>query len=298
MKKSLIALSLLVFTFNLLAHEYELTSFSSARVRGEAEILAETGQKPANLQAYSCENEERWDLFSSNLEPNPRFDSLRIGVDESYVIYKDQELYEPNGSLYQGGDRFVYKTFRALKAIEDTRVGNRLLQELQKASQPVFIYSGGPRFYASYKGQNPSHYLNNAAFIQSVAILKPVVDRLVFNNVGTGGRAFWTPNFNSKFVEEDYVKRKASDEIVLGHELWHAYDSARGLLDMRYLFSETIEANSVSEIRAVYFENRLRKELGRKYRKFYSGSDDIYSEKDLLDDGAPLFIPAPCIDWL
>ena len=142
--------------------------------------------------------------------------------------------------------------------------------------------------------------MNNAQMIQNLDDLKPSIERLPFDQIGSGGRIFWNPNVHTKFVEKDLVKRKVHPEVILAHEMWHAYDSLRGLLDRRFISSEEIEFNPVSEVRAVYFENLFREERGYQYRKFYSSNpDDSKSTRDLLNDlGKPLFFPAPCIKWI
>ena len=93
------------------------------------------------------------------------------------------------------------------------------------------------------------------------------------------------------------IKDKIDTDIILAHEMYHAYDGMRGLLDRRFVKSDTHEFQPVCEYRAVRLENSLRKSLGYKYRKFYSHTEG--SDQDMLDDnGEPIKIPTPCINWL
>ena len=43
-----------------------------------------------------------------------------------------------------------------------------------------------------------------------------------------------------------------------------------------------MKATTIAEYRAVRFENIIRREFGKKYRRFYSASDDL--SKDMLDN--------------
>ncbi|MCB9351687.1 MAG: hypothetical protein H6573_29950 [Lewinellaceae bacterium] len=75
--------------------------------------------------------------------------------------------------------------------------------------------------------------------------------------------------------------------MVLAHELFHGYDATRGMLDSRY-----VEINGgqeqIQEIRAVYNTNLIRGQLGKKYRKNYSGGTS------LLDaNGNPINVSPP-----
>jgi hypothetical protein len=75
--------------------------------------------------------------------------------------------------------------------------------------------------------------------------------------------------------------------------MYHAFDSIRGLLDMRFVSGENYEYQLASEYRAVYFENLMREELGIKFRKYY-GSHSEWA--DVLDENdRPILIPSPCL---
>lgn len=73
--------------------------------------------------------------------------------------------------------------------------------------------------------------------------------------------------------------------ITLGHELGHAYDANFGFLDSRYIEINggTVE---IREIRAVYYENRIRQDFGMKLRESYTPDGPR-----LLDNNNPIFYP-------
>ena len=76
----------------------------------------------------------------------------------------------------------------------------------------------------------------------------------------------------------------------LGHEMGHAFDSDMGMLDSRRIeFNGGLE--EIREIRAVYYENRIRQDLGKSLRKNYSsGGPNL-----LNSSGNPMYIQPPSI---
>ncbi|MBC7385463.1 MAG: hypothetical protein H7301_04765 [Cryobacterium sp.] len=90
--------------------------------------------------------------------------------------------------------------------------------------------------------------------------------------------------------------KRAPNFVTLAHELFHAYDGIRGLLDRRIVFPpERFESTEVSEYRAMYFENRIRHNSGIPYAIHYG----TYAENEpgVLDaSGNPIWFPVPCLD--
>ena len=100
-------------------------------------------------------------------------------------------------------------------------------------------------------------------------------------------------------MESDWIQRKVDPRIILGHEMLHAYDGMRGLLDRRFVKSDHHEFQPVTEYRAVRMENILRIALGHKRRKFYSYTVGDTDQKDMLDtNDETIVLPTPCIKWL
>ncbi len=81
--------------------------------------------------------------------------------------------------------------------------------------------------------------------------------------------------------------------VALAHEMYHAFDSIRGILDMRFVQGEKYEFAFISEYRAVYFENIARKAAGIDYRTHY---DQDQTGPGVLDEyGEPRKMPSPCL---
>jgi hypothetical protein len=291
MKKILFSLLLLQST---ISYSYELISFSSARVRANlAEILNETGINKDKLTPFRCDNTERFDLFSTSLIQNMAKDSLKIiGQDGTLYTYSNGGILETT----KVKDTFVKKVLATLKRFESVPETQRLVEELQFSPYKFYIKLGGPRYLPHEIGQRSNMHGNDATFIANVSELRPFVDGMPFSQIGFGGHILWNPNFKSDFVEEDYKKRGIDADIVLAHEMYHAYDGMRGLLDRRQVSGDDYEFQEVCEYRAVRMENIVRKAFGYKYRRFYSEPSDLYSAKDMLDDhNEPVVIPTPCV---
>lgn len=296
--KKLIPLLFLVSNISL-AYEYELVNFSGSRVRTIEEILQETNKTEAQLFDYKCDNEERFELFSNSLIQNLNKDSLRIiDKNKNTFIYKDSELLNIDGTpVKKIRDRFVKTLLKTLERLESFPESKRLVEELQFAKIPFYIQLGGNRYSPHIEGERPYMHGNEAGFVSSMDDLKPVVDKLPFLQIGFGGIIYWDPKTDADFMESDGVMRKIDTDIILAHEMYHAYDGMRGLLDRRFVQSNELEFQPVCEFRAVRMENTFRKALGYKYRKFYSYSET--DPKNMLDEnGEPVTLPTPCIQWL
>lgn len=278
--------------------EYSLINFSSARVRGEQEILQETGFSPWALDFARCTNPRRFDLFYSPQTENPKADSLRIMVDEQTYIYRAGSLYHLAGErieVYESS--FLKATMNALKEMEKFLVSKTLLRQLERAPFSNIIKKGGNRYSPHQAPERPGWHMNHATMVVNLADLRPLVEGLIFQQMGNAGEVYWNPQIKSKFMEADGVMRFPPPAVVLAHELMHAYDSVRGMLDRRFIQSETMEQTTVAEFRATYIENQMRKDLGGEYRRFYFYQEG--SDKDLLDQNDELIlVPTPCISWL
>ncbi len=82
---------------------------------------------------------------------------------------------------------------------------------------------------------------------------------------------------------------KKKNIIALAHELYHAYDISRGLLDQRMIKDDILANAAVAEFRGVYFENLVRKDLGYPLRESYGDNGT------LVIDGQPVWMQLPCI---
>lgn len=298
-QSTLILLTQLVTLSNAMA--YELISFVNSRLRTQQEILDEVKMQKEDLIQYSCENKARYDLFTENKIQNMAKDSLKIitqnGKTQTFI---EGKLFDENNvEITKVKDKFtriVLKTLSRLETVPETR---RLIEELQFSPYPFHIKLGRNSYMANNPGERTYLHGNEAGFISFLDELRPMIDRMPFSQVGYGGIVFWNPGIKAEFIEDDYRKRFVDRDIALAHEMYHAYDGMRGLLDRRFVKSETHEFQPVAEYRAVRMENITRKALGQHYRRYYSDPANDHDPKDMLDDNdEPIIMPTPCIKWL
>lgn len=299
MKLLLLSLTSLL-TSNVFAHEYTLINFSSAPVRTEEAILKETKKTRKDLAKYSCTNPERFELFANTTIQNMKKDSLRIiskKLNKNF-IYIDGSLFtEDYKPVTKLKDKFLKIALQTLKRLETVPESRRLIEELQFAPMPFYIKLGGNRYSPNMAHERPNLHGNEAGFVSHMDDLRPMIDRMPFELIGYGGMILWNPKTVAEFMEADGKMRKVDTDLILAHEMYHAYDGMRGLLDRRFVQSEELEFQPVCEFRAVRMENTLRKAFGYEYRQYYSYSEE--DKRDMLDDnGEPVVLPTPCIKWL
>ena len=280
---------------------YELINFSSSRVRTIDEVLTETGKSKEELQKFNCNNPERYELIGQTPMQNMAKDSLKILTKKEVVqTYSQGKLYDVDGKeIIKVKDKFTkiaLKTLARLEAIPEARA---IIEELQASPYPFYIKLGGNRYLPHAMGERSGMQMNNAGFISMMDELRPMVEKMPFSKIGFGGFIHWNPKTQAAFIEEDYKERDVDTDLILAHEMYHAYDGMRGLLDRRFVKSDTHEFQPVCEYRAVRFENLMRKAFDYKYRRFYSKPQQLQTPKDMLDDNnEPIVIPTPCINWI
>jgi len=192
-------------------------------------------------------------------------------------------------------DVFINHALSALDKLESLPTGAQLLRLLEHAPQPIIIRLGNFSFNPTFPGGRFWSGIKNAQAINFLRTLRMSDGGVVFNNVGMGGEVLWHPTKEILSIESDGKKRPTDKTVSLAHELYHAWDSVRGLLDMRFVKGEEYSFETVVEYRGVWFENQIRKELGLLYRKYYSDPDTA-DRPDLLDDqGEPVYIPHACL---
>lgn len=287
MKIKIFILSLICST-SALAKDYSYISFfESNQPRTEGELLLMQGREVDFLDKFSC-TVFRDELFSNDFQTNPKADSLKILTSKGEVI-----TYSKN-TLGRG--KFSKRVIKALKKLELSQIGRSLIKKLQRSPYPLWIKSGGNRFDPRSFNQRPMFGINEAGALTTFLTKRLQVDRLEFETWGSGGFVLWDSSREFMAMESDGVSRKTPTYIALGHELYHAYDSIRGFLDRRMIKGEGYEFQPVIEYRAVYFENLLRHEEGRKYRKYYSPPSKAVVGSMLNEKGEPIFIPTDCLN--
>ena len=202
---------------------------------------------------------------------------------EEKIVYKKGKYFKLNGEVQTDfSNIFVVYIIEALKKIEAVPEGQKLLRQLERSYFPLTIAHGGNAFnpkddagrnYLGIYRANALSIFNNGRMTSEV---------VPFNNIGAGGTVGWDPKTEG-----------LPAYIALAHEMYHAFDSIRGLLDMRFVQGDEYEFVLMSEYRAVYFENIIRKAYGIDYRTHY-GEDQV-GPGVLDENNEPRRMPSPCL---
>ncbi|MEP1032266.1 hypothetical protein [Ekhidna sp.] len=195
--------------------------------------------------------------------------------------YKNQRIWVLNEKCVSiAAD--VNETKKVLK--KAVRILNRLETESPYAKNIIkTLQNSENKFVISLSNITESYTLvplpdNRLGFLNNNAYAFQVIDKgqlLVnyapFDKIGSGAEIRWTP---------------ALGIIKLAHELAHAYDANYGLLDDQ-LMPAYGEVMSAREIRALYHENIIRKEMEMKL-KFKANTGGA-----LVWKGVPYTYPLP-----
>jgi Effector protein len=258
------------------------------------------------IDLNTCNGNEKL-LLPDLVKSNPKNNSLRIlnATNAQVLTYIDGVLYNSVGkkvSVSSISDSYTKTIIKFLEQLRQFPESKRLISLMQKGLYPLtFAKTGGPRFEFVGNTGKPNSGYDEAPIMQHFAALRKSAETDVnFKQFGAGGFIRLDPNIkNLMNIESDNVKRGSPILAAFAHEMFHAFDSVRGLLDRRSVEGEGMEFMEVTEYRAVYFENVIRKNLGRKYRKYY-GSVDLTNPaqaKDTMLDknGQPYLLPTPCL---
>jgi hypothetical protein len=305
----------LVSTNSYADFSYQLIAFENSSYRDFSllELKYSLKQDAQLLTHYQCDQQSLKDVFYKPPRNNPLKNSLRVRLLNSTktLIYQKGKFFDEQGKRHKldlkKDDFFISHAAHNLKKIEKTKNGATLLRLLEESYYPITITLGGNSFSSHIPEKKfGGIYMSQAIMI--ISRLRKADDSLPFRAIGNGGDVNWHPTLAVFSLEQDGVKRVTPAEITLSHELFHAYDSIRGLLDFRFIRSSQskgdeviledenplLSSTNVSEYRAVYFENLIRKELKYKYRKAYSQSE-IEEVPMLNEKNQPVLIPAPCL---
>lgn len=262
------------------------------------------------IDLNKCNRSEKL-LFPDLVKSNTKAYSLRIASSDNKNIYTFSDMNVLNNKdekieIEKINDQFVREVIRLLNNLYKIDSGKKLIQRLQKALYTVTIIKGGsPRFEIIGSDPRPNFGFEEAAALQHFVVLRKSGQiQIPFSQFGSGGNIRFDTKFKMQSIESDGVSRDIPSIIILAHEMFHAYDGVRGLLDRRFVNGVNMESTEVSEFRATYFENQIRKSLGKKYRKFYSTSAEKLKTEfknnklvaSLLDkNGEPYLFPTPCL---
>lgn len=214
------------------------------------------------------------------LNIDPRGDTVKISHKGNDYVYNNGAL-SLNGQEYTGKVRgFLKRAVKGLNHISSTEAGATMINGLVASEHNVVIKykSGAANFVPGFESFGKPDLRNNAEGLRVQETGEKVLDFFDFTEVGSGGTVYWDPSARPN---------GGKPKMVLAHELFHGYDATRGMLDSRY-----VEINGgreqIQEIRAVYNTNLIRGQLGKKYRKNYSGGTS------LLDaNGNPINVSPP-----
>ena len=192
-------------------------------------------------------------------------DSLRIDDKNLSLLYIDGKLYRQNGIQYTDKLKgFTQKVVSALDELRKSTEGASMISELQSSSNNFVIKDGASEFKASNVTKAYAQQIQNdpSATAQKEALLNKGIDL----SGGSGGTISWN-SYGAVLATSE--GGQVSKETDLAHEMFHALDANRGLLDSR-------SENGIkrSEWQAVFRENILRKQLRRPLRTHYRTNKD------------------------
>lgn len=169
-----------------------------------------------------------------------------------------------NGQEYKGKVKgFLKQTVKALNVIASTNEGGNMLNELQTSKNNFDIKS----FKANANKRDEFDATDVGAAFNNQLLTDPsATGTQRAKSGGSGGTIYWDPSG----VEIPTTNgTQVNPAIDLAHEMFHALDANRGLLDDR--LEQGIKRG---EWQAVFRENTLRSQMGVPLRTHYVKSVD------------------------
>jgi RHS repeat-associated protein len=186
---------------------------------------------------------------------------LGLGGNET-LLYNNGSLYNRDGSAYIGKvNGFLGKAVGSLKQIGRTEEGGTMLAELQSSTNNFSIEktSGNNEFIPSDKNRGHSNQFSTDPAESSTLA---AMNNAGFNlSGGSGGVIRWDGLGAELPTTSGGQSNRTTD---LGHELFHALDANRGLLDTR-----KEQGYARDEWQATYRENILRSQMVQPLRTHY-----------------------------
>ncbi|MBS1963491.1 MAG: hypothetical protein JST04_14845 [Bdellovibrionales bacterium] len=272
-------------------------------------LMGKLGLKTEDLAEYRCDGKREFELLPEYAHPNAAGDSLRIANEKNETfVYRDGQLFSNGQAVKRSQSDFVDDTLKTIGEIERLPTGKVLVDRLEHAPYPVTIMKGQPRFAgADDAGHAFKGISMESAIMTLIASNFEESDTIQFTHVGAGGPLYFDRAFQAENVVANGDKwgkiTVTPPHVTLAHEMMHAFDGVRGLLDLRHVDGEGYEFVQVSEYRGTYMENQIRKESGLAYRKIYGQWTPREIKKGkvfrgyLLDANMqPRLIPSPCLN--
>ena len=284
--KKILLLTLLVSLHSMAQENIERVQYENDHYRDytREEMSARFGENAALLPLYACHGINEFNPFWMP-RINAAATSLKIQLynETERLTYQNGKLTNEDGSPAESNSNlFVQKVMPILRKLEKIPEAAKVLRALEMAPFNLTIKHGGNSF--TPKEENGRAYqgiymANALAFLNNGRMTS---EDIPFYDIGVGGMINW----NAK-------DETLPGEVTLIHEMYHALDSARGILDMRFVKGEGYESAMVSEHRAVFFENTVRAAVGIDYRTHYGNA---HEGPGMLDaNGNPRFISSPCL---
>lgn len=249
------------------------------------QLAERLGEKAIYLPHYKCNGKNENNLFWEAPRQNNERDSLQVKIpsQEEKLVYKHGVFYNSKGRKFKKSeDEFFLALKSAMEKIESFKEGRKMLRQLERSHFPLTIVKGSNGF--NPKEENgPSYrgiFMANALSIFSHG--RMTSENVLFHDIGVGGNIGWNPKTPG-----------IPAHVALVHEMMHALDSVRGLLDMRFVIGENYEQAFISEYRAVYLENMARRDVNFSLRTHYG--NDTTGPGVLDENGQPRKMPSPCL---
>ena len=192
-------------------------------------------------------------------------DDIIIISGKQNLKYENGNLYNKDGSAYTGKvDKFTQKTVDALGAISKSAEGASMVNELQSSKNTFTIAKGDSEFNHS---DSKKAYANQFTTDPDAAVSFAALTKMGVDFSGGSGGAVTCDTSGGSLPTTNGMQTNATTDLA--HEMFHALDSNRGMLDGR-----NEGGVKRSEWQAVFRENRLRSELGKPLRNFYQTTVD------------------------
>ena len=166
---------------------------------------------------------------------------------EERLQYESGTLLYSNGDVYTGDDPFVLQVLESLNRIESMK--NKRIHEV------ITTLISSPKQHIITKDSSNQ---------DETGVVNDLYGKS-FANEGESVEANIHVTLQKRVIENDL---KNSPTITIGHELMHAYDYDRG--NYKGMIPAPYGQIDPMEVRAVYFENLIRKELGFPIRTTYN----------------------------